>query len=63
MTFEHLKAIMESLGFSQIREKWRPNGKMAYWLYQKSAASGASSSVGKKVVLRQGNRNNFSIII
>jgi len=63
LTFEHLKALMESIGFSEIRERWRQNGKMGYWLYQKTAVPRAPHLFKKKVVLRQGNRNNFAIIV
>lgn len=63
MTFEQLKSLMESLGFSQIRERWRQNGKMAYWLYKKSGKPVPASHFTKKMILRQGNRNNFAIIL
>ncbi|PPQ86877.1 hypothetical protein CVT25_012596 [Psilocybe cyanescens] len=67
VTFDHLKALMESIGFIEIRERWRKNGKMGYWLYQKKSppplSSRTSQSFAKKVVLRTGNRNNFVIIL
>ncbi|KAF8797847.1 hypothetical protein BYT27DRAFT_7151275 [Phlegmacium glaucopus] len=64
LTFERLQLIMESIGFTQLQEKWRTGGKMAYWLYQKKNASTlAAHTFNKKVVLRQGHRNNFAIIL
>ncbi|KAH9484184.1 25S rRNA (adenine(2142)-N(1))-methyltransferase [Psilocybe cubensis] len=67
LTFDHLKALMESIGFTEVRERWRKNGKMGYWLYQKKhptpLPSQASQAFAKKTVLRTGNRNNFVIIL
>ncbi|KAF8969874.1 putative methyltransferase-domain-containing protein [Flammula alnicola] len=66
VTFEHLKSLVESLGFSEIRERWRQNGKMGYWLYRKRILPEvpiAPHSFNKKTVLRTGNRNNFTIIL
>ncbi|KAF8894424.1 putative methyltransferase-domain-containing protein [Infundibulicybe gibba] len=64
LTIEHLRALMSAAGFEQIKERWRQGGKMIYWLYQKRDLSGApSQSFGKKSVLKQGNRNNFSILL
>lgn len=65
LTFPHLKAILESLGFLEIREKWRKNGKMGYWLYQKAPIPSDQSidAFKKKTVLRTGHRNNFAVIL
>ncbi|EIN07654.1 nucleolus protein [Punctularia strigosozonata HHB-11173 SS5] len=65
LTFEHMQAIMSTLGFAQIKERWRHGGKMAYWLYQKTDVNeNVSMTLGKKAVLRQGgSRNNFSILL
>jgi len=63
LNFDHLKSLMESLGFIEIRERWRQNGKMGYWLYQKKSLRTIVPLFSKKAVLRQGNRNNFSIIL
>jgi 25S rRNA (adenine2142-N1)-methyltransferase len=65
MTLEHMKGLMDAIGFSQLEERWKPGGKMIYWLYQKRAAV-AEGSVGehfrRKKVLRQGgHRNNFCV--
>lgn len=65
LTFERLRALMETIGFSELKERWKPGGKMAYWLYRRDAPAESSSQadLGKKVVLRAGNRNNFSILL
>jgi len=65
LTFQHLKALMSAIGFVEIRERWKKNGKMAYWLYRK-AGKGSQVMIKdfqKKVVFRQGNRNNFCILL
>ncbi|KJA27479.1 hypothetical protein HYPSUDRAFT_35376 [Hypholoma sublateritium FD-334 SS-4] len=65
VTFDHLKSLMESIGFSETKEKWKKDGKMGYWLYRKSTPLDSQSSCifGKKTVLRTGQRNNFAIIL
>lgn len=64
LTFEHLHALMEYLGFTELKKRWKPGGKMAYWLYQRDEPQHATShSFGKKAVLRTGNRNNFCILL
>ncbi|PAV23748.1 D-lactate dehydrogenase cytochrome oxidoreductase [Pyrrhoderma noxium] len=35
LTFEHLKSLMDHIGFDTLRERWKDGGKMAYWLFQK----------------------------
>ena len=57
---------MGSIGFDQLEEKWRPGGKMVYWLYKKGAPSSDSGNperFSRKTVLRQGDRNNFTILL
>jgi 25S rRNA (adenine2142-N1)-methyltransferase len=72
MTLEHMKELMDAIGFSQLEERWKPGGKMIYWLYQKRAAEAqrTEGSVGvgehfrRKKVLRQGgHRNNFCVLL
>ncbi|KAF8163119.1 putative methyltransferase-domain-containing protein [Crassisporium funariophilum] len=63
MTFDHLKLLMESLGFKQLQERWRTGGKMGYWLYQKKDVLTTAHAFSKKIVLRDGQRNNFAIIV
>ncbi|PPQ69864.1 hypothetical protein CVT26_014141 [Gymnopilus dilepis] len=64
LTFDSLKNLMGSIGFSEKRARWRKNGKMAYWLYQKTSTSKVSGgSFCQKVVLRSGQRNNFAILL
>ncbi|KAF9052726.1 nucleolus protein [Panaeolus papilionaceus] len=66
LDFDHLKALMESVGFTELQCRWKPKGKMAYWLYQKSQvkASLNISRFTKKHELRSGKlRNNFAILL
>jgi len=64
LDFDHLKALMETIGFREVQQRWRPGGKMAYWLYRKELPlHGVVEQFQTKVVLRQGNRNNFSILL
>jgi 25S rRNA (adenine2142-N1)-methyltransferase len=68
MTLEHMKELMDAIGFSQLEERSKPEGKMIYWLYQKRAATvqRTEGSVGKhfrrKKVLRQGGHRNVSLM-
>jgi len=55
---------MEALGFLELESKWRRDGKMAYWLYQKQAPPLVDiENFRKKTVLCKGNRNNFCILL
>jgi len=66
MTLEHMRELMNTVGFSQVQERWKPGGKMAYWLYQRQAPPGsrAGEEFSRKKVLRQGaKRNNFHIVL
>ncbi|KAI0055484.1 hypothetical protein BV25DRAFT_1873101 [Artomyces pyxidatus] len=65
-TLEHVKALMEIIGFTRVEERWKAGGKMIYWLFRKvdTASSNARREQFRiKVVLRQGNRNNFVILL
>lgn len=67
-TPEHLQGLMRALNYTQIKTRWKTNGKMAYWLYQKTQPSEIQvkndiTTYQKKTTLRQGNRNNFSILL
>lgn len=70
MTHEHFSELMQNIGFEKLRERWKDGGKMAYWLLRKrrSGQDGASdygtaNRFEKKVVLREGKRNNFCILL
>ncbi|KAH9060047.1 putative methyltransferase-domain-containing protein [Lactarius vividus] len=65
ITMEHMKELMDTIGFHQLEERWRPGGKMAYWLYQKKTPHEGclGERFSKKKVHRQGNRNNFHILV
>jgi 25S rRNA (adenine2142-N1)-methyltransferase len=66
MTLEHMRELMNTIGFSQLEERWKPEGKMVYWLYEKQSPpeKRASEHFSRKEVLRLGrNRNNFHITL
>jgi len=60
---------MAFLGFEEIQQNWKKGGKMVYLLYQKPRMDQATEKrqvpthLTKKVVIRQGNRNNFAILL
>ena len=56
---------MNSIGFKQIYKRWKKGGKIAYWLYERvdDADDLKQRAFQKKVILRQGNRNNFCITL
>jgi hypothetical protein len=37
MTLEHMRELMDTIGFSQLEERWKPGGKMIYLLYEKQS--------------------------
>ncbi|KAK2467071.1 hypothetical protein APHAL10511_001329 [Amanita phalloides] len=64
LDLEHMKRIMRAVGFALQKERWRKEGKMGYWLFQKDPAPRMSDEVlRRRFVLRQGNRNNFCILL
>ncbi|KAF9475069.1 nucleolus protein [Pholiota conissans] len=66
ITFDHLKSLMESIGFAEVKERWKRNGKMGYWLYRKTHQPleyESPRSFTTKVILRTGQRNNFAILL
>lgn len=55
---------MNAVGFMEVQLKWKKGGKMAYWLYRKGERDQVSlDEFRKKSVCRQGDRNNFAIIL
>ncbi|KAG5718665.1 UPF0657 nucleolar protein [Termitomyces sp. T112] len=64
LDLRNLESLLAAIGFTKVKEKWKEGRKMAYWLFQKAEPSGLSPEIfGKKSVLRQGNRNNFCILL
>lgn len=73
MTTEHLVSICSHIGFTLLRERCKPGGKVSYWLFARSDnVTQPNDSITytndrrfeKKVVLRDGSdRNNFSILL
>ncbi|KAI0078998.1 hypothetical protein K474DRAFT_1659699 [Panus rudis PR-1116 ss-1] len=68
LTPDHLRTLMNHIGFEEIYSRWKEGGKMAYWLYKKrpsipQTTLNAVKPFTKKVVMRTGNRNNFCILL
>ncbi|KIY50545.1 hypothetical protein FISHEDRAFT_39083 [Fistulina hepatica ATCC 64428] len=68
VTPEYLLNLMEVLGFVQVKTRCKQGGKMAYWLFRKKLHSDSSAVTGnfdfrRKTVLRQGDRNNFAVLL
>jgi len=67
VTPEYVQGLMKALSYTEVKSRWKNGGKMAYWLYQKREPDGNVAvditPYEKKIVLRQGNRNNFSILL
>jgi 25S rRNA (adenine2142-N1)-methyltransferase len=65
MSFEHFTRLLETLGFSELKCRWKKGGKMAYWLYRKQRKPRQEEfgDFVKKAVLRHGNRNNFAVLL
>ncbi|KAK0448385.1 nucleolus protein [Desarmillaria tabescens] len=63
LDFDRLRDIMRAVGFVEVKQRWKETGKMAYWLYTKEHPEAAQDAFTKKSVLRQGNRNNFCVLL
>lgn len=67
LTLDHLNEIMAAIGLVELKTQWKKGGKMTYWLYQKVGTDPPqnfpTTGLKKKIVLREGNRNNFSILL
>ena len=64
LNVENLGNLMRTLGFEKLRERWKPTGKLIYWLFMKTEPkAGLNDEIFKrKIVLRSGERNNFCIL-
>ncbi|KAK7043754.1 25S rRNA (adenine2142-N1)-methyltransferase [Paramarasmius palmivorus] len=66
LDFELFSGLMDFIGFQELHVKWKKGGKMVYWLYRKrdcDASRVVPERFTKKRALRQGDRNNFAILI
>jgi 25S rRNA (adenine2142-N1)-methyltransferase len=64
LDIHRLEGILIAIGFDKVKEKWKPNGKVAYWLYRKGVSAGDPTQYAKKSVVREGaSRNNFCILL
>ncbi|KAI0048199.1 nucleolus protein [Auriscalpium vulgare] len=64
-TLDHMKSLMHTVGFSQLEERWKQGGKMAYWLYRKAEAAlpGDGRFDKRRVLMSGAHRNNFVILL
>lgn len=64
-TLDAFKRLVEALGFRLLREKCRPGGKVAYWLWRWDESGEADVSEWKTKQLRNEGpkRNNFAILV
>ncbi|KAF4578614.1 hypothetical protein EYR36_000421 [Pleurotus pulmonarius] len=63
LTFEHLQLLMNSIGFNELKSRWKQGGKMVYYLYEKTSPVHTETDFSKKRILRAGNRNNFVVLL
>jgi len=64
LTFDKLQSFMTVIGFIEVQIKWKKSGKMAYWLYKRSERGRERlDEFCKKSICRQGDRNNFAILL
>ena len=64
LDIHRLEGILTAIGFDKVKERWKPSGKVAYWLYRKGLLAGDPTQYAKKSVIREGaSRNNFCILL
>lgn len=69
LTEDLFHELMAFLSFERLNTRWKEGGKMAYWLFQKKSIRPRQESSDKrakfqtKIALRQGDRNNFAILL
>lgn len=69
MTSEHIRTLLQFIGFEEVRRRAKPGGKVIYtlWKWQKgqdTSGLGSGHSFRKRAELRSGaKRNNFVILL
>jgi len=64
LTADHLDGLLQTIGLSIMKSRWKEGGKMAYWLFRKTSEHSADNTkYAKKMVLRSGKRNNFAVLL
>ena len=69
LTPSHLEGLMLSIGYKQVRSRWKGEKGVAYWLYERvepvpGDGGEGEGGWGKKRVLRgKGGCNNFAIAL
>lgn len=55
---------MRAIGFEMVQDRWTPNGKVGYWLYEWRLGEDDISRWEKKTLENEGSkRNNFAIVL
>lgn len=64
-TIESFNRLVSDIGFELVHERWRPNGKVAYWLWRWSDKMTLDlREWNKKKIRNDGKtRNNFAILL
>jgi len=64
-TVESFNALVADVGFELVHQRWKPNGKVAYWLWRWSDNAALDLRRWKKKQLRNDGktRNNFTVLI
>jgi len=63
-SLECLSALMRVIGFDEVQTRFRPGGKVIYWLWAWREPSGQVEPWRKKQEVSRGSRrNNFSILL
>ena len=65
MSIASLRNLMAAVGFELVRERWKKDGRLGYWLWQwRDAKPEYRSHWEKRIMEEDGpNRNNFSILL
>ncbi|KAF9070415.1 nucleolus protein [Rhodocollybia butyracea] len=70
LDFDLFIGLMTFLGFTELQRHWKQGGKMVYHLFQKTMDVPLPLTkltiplrLSKKMILRTGDRNNFSILL
>jgi 25S rRNA (adenine2142-N1)-methyltransferase len=64
-TVESFNALVADVGFELVHERWKPNGKVAYWLWRWSPDVAMDTRKWKKKTLKNEGktRNNFTVLL
>ncbi len=64
ITPERFAELLRTVGFEQVKSRWKVGGKVAYWLFRWAAPQAGSDRWRSKKVVNEGKRrNNFAIVL